>query len=82
MLHLCENRDYVFASRYLNGGGSDDDTILTKIGNYIFTSLGIIFFSLKISDILYTYVLGKTKSFKLLNLKSHDFCFCVEYRLI
>ena len=78
MLELCKNRDLVFASRYLKGAGSDDDTILTKIGNYIFSLLGNIFFSLKLSDILYTYVLGKTDSFKKLDLKSNDFSFCVE----
>ena len=78
MLELCKNRDLVFASRYLKGAGSDDDTILTKIGNYIFSFLGNIFFSLKLSDILYTYVLGKTDSFKKLDLKSNDFSFCVE----
>ena len=78
MLELCKDKDLVFASRYLKGAGSDDDTILTKIGNYIFSFLGNIFFSLKLSDILYTYVLGKTDSFKKLNLKSNDFCFCVE----
>ena len=78
MLDLCKNKDLVFASRYLRGAGSDDDTILTKIGNYIFSFLGNIFFSLKLSDILYTFVLGKTVSFKKLDLKSNDFCFCVE----
>ena len=78
MLELCKNRDLVFASRYLKGAGSDDDTILTKIGNYIFSLLGNIFFSLKLSDILQTYVLGKTDSFKKLDLKSNDFSFCVE----
>ena len=78
MLKLCKNKDLVFASRYLKKAGSDDDTILTKIGNYIFSLLGNIFFSLKLSDILYTYVLGKTDSFKKLDLKSNDFCFCVE----
>ena len=78
MLELCKNRDLVFASRYLKEAGSDDDTILTKIGNYIFSLLGNIFFSLKLSDILYTYVLGKTESFQKLDLKSNDFCFCVE----
>ena len=78
MLELCKNRDLIFASRYLKEAGSDDDTILTKIGNYIFSLLGNIFFSLKLSDILYTYVLGKTKSFQKLDLKSNDFCFCVE----
>jgi len=79
MLHLCENnRDFIFASRYMKGGGSDDDTLLTKIGNFIFSMIGNIFFSLKLSDILYTYLLGKTKSFKKLNLTSNDFCLCVE----
>ena len=78
MLDLCKDKDLVFASRYLRGAGSDDDTILTKIGNYIFSFLGNIFFSLKLSDILYTFVLGKTVSFKKLDLKSNDFCFCVE----
>ena len=79
MLDVCEeNKDFVFASRYKKGGGSDDDTFLTKIGNLIFTFLGKIFFSTKISDILYTYLLGKTSSFKKLNLKCNDFCLCVE----
>lgn len=79
MLKLCEDdKDFIFASRYMKKGGSDDDTILTKIGNYIFSLIGNIFFSLKISDILYTYLLGKTESFKKLNLKSNDFCLCVE----
>ena len=79
MLNVCENNlDFVFASRYLIGGGSDDDTFLTKLGNYIFTKIGNIFFLINITDILYTYLLGKTNSFKKLNLTSKDFCLCVE----
>jgi glycosyltransferase involved in cell wall biosynthesis len=79
MLNLCkENRDFVFASRYMKNGGSDDDTFLTKIGNFIFSMMGNILFSLKLSDILYTFVLGKTESFKKLDLKSNDFRLCVE----
>tara|TARA_B110000027_G_C16014490_1_gene253467 strand:+ start:134 stop:796 length:663 start_codon:yes stop_codon:yes gene_type:complete len=78
MLKLCKDQDYVFASRYLKNAGSDDDTIVTKIGNFIFSALGNILFSLGLSDILYTYIMGKTKSFKLLNLESNDFCLCVE----
>ena len=79
MLKFCENEiDFVFASRYMDSGGSDDDTFLTKIGNYFFSTFGKIFFSLKISDILFTFVLGKTESFKKLNLQSNDFCLCVE----
>jgi len=37
-----------------------------------------IFFFLKLSDILYTYLIEKTKSFKKLNLTSNNFCLCVE----
>jgi glycosyltransferase involved in cell wall biosynthesis len=79
MYNLCQNIDLVFTSRYLkNGGGSDDDTIITFVGNKIFSFLGNLFFNLKISDILFTYVLGKTSSFKFLNLQSQDFRLCVE----
>ena len=79
MLIECENNDFVFASRYLRGGGSDDDTIITYIGNKIFSLVGRLLFSLNLSDILYTYVMGKTSKFKKLNIKSNDFRFCVEF---
>lgn len=79
MLSLCKNNyDLIFASRYMKNSGSEDDTFLTMIGNFIFTLIGKIFFSVKISDILYTFLLGRTLSFKKLNLKSKDFCLCVE----
>jgi len=78
MLSLTEKSDLVFASRYQKQGGSNDDTILTYVGNKFFTFIGNFFFNLKISDILYTYILGTTKAFKNLNLKSHDFRICVE----
>ncbi len=77
-LEMCKKNDYVFSSRYLREGGSEDDTIITKIGNFLFSLTGNIFFSLNLSDILYTYILGKTNSFKSLNLESKDFCLCVE----
>ena len=72
------NYDLIFASRYERGGKSDDDTLITLIGNKIFTLIGKIFFSLPISDILYTFVLGKTNKVKELNLTQNDFRFCVE----
>ena len=79
MLDKCQNQeDFVFASRYTLNGRTDDDTILTFIGNKIFTAIGNIFFGLKIHDMLFTYVMGRTSSFKNLNLKNHDFRFCVE----
>ena len=78
-LLLCKEKyELIFSSRYLDNAGSDDDTILTKIGNFFFSKFGNIFFGLKLSDILYTFILGRTSSFKKLNLKSNDFCLCVE----
>ena len=79
MRKLCVNKDLVFASRYQKpGGGSDDDDFVTIIGNAVFTFLGNFLFKLKISDILYTYILGKTSSFQKLDLKNYDFRICVE----
>jgi glycosyltransferase involved in cell wall biosynthesis len=79
MLKISKKKyDFTFASRYLNKGGSDDDTFLTFVGNKIFTLIGNIFFNLKLSDILFTYILGKTNKFKNLNLKSKDFTLCTE----
>ena len=79
MLEKCIDKDLIFASRYeKKGGGSEDDNLITFVGNKMFTFLGNIIFNLNISDILYTFVLGKTKSFRQLNLNYHDFRLCVE----
>jgi glycosyltransferase involved in cell wall biosynthesis len=76
---MVDNFDFIFGSRYLNSGsGSDDDSFLTLIGNKFFTFLGNFLFKLNISDILYTYILGKTEKFKKLALNSSDFRLCVE----
>jgi len=73
------NLDFLFASRYEKpNGGSDDDNFITLIGNFFFTNIGNLFFSLNISDILFTYVLGKKETFKNLKITSEDFTFCVE----
>ena len=78
MYDLMRNNNFVYASRYLKNGGSDDDTIITFIGNKIFSLMGKILFSLNLNDILYTYVMGSVESFKKLKIKSNDFRFCVE----
>ena len=75
---IKENNDLVFGSRYLQNAGSEDDDLITVVGNYIFSFLGKIFFNLKINDILYTYTLGHTELIKNLNLKFKDFKICVE----
>ena len=73
-----ENLDFVFGSRYQKNSGSQDDTMLTFVGNYFFTKIGQLFFNLPITDILYTFVLGKTISAKKLKLNQKNFSFCVE----
>ena len=80
MIRLAKlsNPDFIFASRYEKNCSSEDDTLVTKFGNFFFTKLGNFLFKLEITDILYTFVLGKTSSAKKLNLKEKDFRLCVE----
>ncbi len=73
-----QNIDFVFGSRYMKGGYSEDDTFITLVGNKIFSFIGKIFFSLNISDILYTFVMGKTTKIMEIDLIEKDFAFCVE----
>ena len=70
--------DAIFATRYLKNGSSEDDTIITFLGNKFFSLIGKIFFNLPINDILYTYVIGDTQKILSLNLKQKDFTLCVE----
>tara|TARA_Y100000590_G_scaffold396177_1_gene476673 strand:- start:182 stop:880 length:699 start_codon:yes stop_codon:yes gene_type:complete len=79
MMLKTNTHDFVFGSRYLKNGKSDDDTFITKIGNFFFSNVGKKFFNLKLSDILYTYVVANTSKFRELGVKSNDFCFCVEF---
>ena len=79
MISLLENEnDFVFNTRYEKNGGSDDDTFLTYIGNKFFTTLCRVLFNLKISDVLFTYVMGRTDAFNHLKLRNKDFTFCIE----
>lgn len=81
---ILENKelDIIFASRYSGfSSGSDDDTILTFIGNKIFSFIGKTLYQLKINDILYNFILAKTEEVKSLNLECSDFTLCVEIPL-
>jgi glycosyltransferase involved in cell wall biosynthesis len=71
--------DFVFASRYQGNSSSEDDTLITLLGNKIFSTLGKILFRLPITDILYNFVVGKSDMAKRLNLQEKDFSFCVEF---
>ena len=76
------NADFIFGSRYMNDALSEDDTVVTFIGNKIFTFIGKNFFFLPISDILYTFVLGNTQKANQLQLKEKNFSFCVELPIL
>ena len=45
MYHLIHLNDFVFTSRYEKNAGSEDDTIVTFIGNKFFSYLGNLLFS-------------------------------------
>ena len=76
---LDKKNHFVFNTRYEKKAGSDDDTILTYLGNQIFTFMCNLLFQLNISDVLFTYVMGSTSAFRSLKIKSKDFAFCVEF---
>lgn len=78
MMKMTKKYSFVFCSRYLKNAGSEDDTFVTYIGNKFFSLFGKLFFGLKISDILYTYLVGETLLAKKIKLKSQDFRICVE----
>ena len=49
MLEECKKEnDFIFSSRYSKNGGSEDDTILTYVGNKIFSFIGKFFFNLNV----------------------------------
>jgi hypothetical protein len=75
---INKGNHFIFNSRYEKNAGSDDDTVLTYIGNKIFTLICNILFRLSLSDVLFTYVMGSSKAFKSLKVNSRDFSFCVE----
>ncbi len=75
---LDQGMDFIFNTRYVHPGGSEDDTIITYIGNKFFTFICQILFRLNISDVLFTYVMGRAEAFKKLELTSNDFTFCIE----
>lgn len=78
MIIKSSKYQFIFGSRYLKDAYSDDDTIITYIGNKIFTFLSQKLLKTKLSDILFTYVLCNVKNFKKLRLKNYDFRFCIE----
>ena len=78
MITKINKYQFVFGSRYAKNASSDDDTIITFIGNKIFTFLSKKLLKIKLTDVLFTYVLCNVKSFKNLKLKNNDFRLCIK----
>ena len=69
MYEKTKSYDFIFGSHYEADCSIDDDTLISSFSNFDFTNIGKIFFSLKVTDILYTFALGKSSKFKNLQLK-------------
>jgi len=78
---IFDKNQIIFGSRYEKNAGSYDDNLITTVGNYFFTLFGNIFFSLRISDILFTYIVSEKSAMDKLELTSDDYCLCVEIAL-
>ena len=78
LVNLSKQHDFVFGSRYGGKGGSDDDDIITFTGNRIFTFITKYILGIRLSDILFTYVLCNVEKFNKLDLRSVDFKLCIE----
>ena len=75
---IKEGHKVVFASRYLKGSGSADDTFIRYLGNKIFTSISNLIHNIGISDSLFLFAAIDKSVFNSLGLKRSGFEFCVE----
>jgi glycosyltransferase involved in cell wall biosynthesis len=75
---INEGYEMVLGSRYIEGAGSEDDTLIRYIGNKFFTFLANKIHKLNITDSLYLFTAIRKDAFKKINPTSHDMEFCVE----
>jgi len=75
---IKEGYDFVVASRFLKGSGSEDNTLIRYLGNKFFTFLANLLYGSKFSDILYFLLASKREVFNSLKLESDGFEFCIE----
>ncbi|MBT5047691.1 MAG: glycosyltransferase family 2 protein [Rhodospirillaceae bacterium] len=75
---IDEGYDAVFCSRYLPESGSDDDTLIRSLGNWLFTRLARRMYGVQLTDILFFYALIRKDVLLSLDLECQDFSLCVE----
>lgn len=73
-----EGYEFIMASRYVEGGKSDDDTLLRLIGNKLFTWMTNLVHGTDVTDSLFLFTAISKKNFNRLQLKSAGFEFCTE----
>ena len=78
MNNLSVTNEFIFGSRYTKQKKSEDDDMITYIGNVIFTFLCKKILKIKLTDILYTFVLCDVEKFNKLKIKANDFRLCIE----
>ena len=74
---IDEGYDLVMASRYLPGGGSEDDTFLHYIGNKMFTFVCNRLHKVGVSDVLYFFLAVKKDVFKKIKPDYPHAVFCI-----
>lgn len=65
--------DMCAGSRFITGGGSEDITLIRRIGNKIFVALGNLLYGAKYTDICYGYNAFTRASIKKLHLEESGF---------
>jgi len=72
---MKEGYDLVIASRYKDGGVSDDDTRITRLGNWGFTLMVNLFFGASYTDAMNGYRAYHIDSFRKLNVDEDGLTF-------
>jgi glycosyltransferase involved in cell wall biosynthesis len=75
---IKEGYDYVMATRYLKGAGSDDNNLWRDLGNRFFTQLTNIVHGTRVTDSLYLYTAMRKKDLDKMHFKSNHYEFCTE----
>ena len=78
LISKAQTDDFIFGTRYTKLSGSEDDDIITLTGNKVFSFITNKILRIKLSDILFTYVLCNVKKFNSINFENSDFRLCIE----
>lgn len=70
---LLDGADYAKGSRFIKGGGSDDITLVRKLGNWVLSSLVNLAFGTRYTDLCYGYNALWSRHLPVLNLDCNGF---------